>query len=78
MRLLLVFIMVNTCPAELPSTTLMYKLLHFCVQNGHKSILLSYESTETLVKISRIFFQHLQTRVVVPNQLFLTGNLIIC
>ena len=73
MKLLLVFMMVYTCLAELPSMTLMNELLHFCLQNGHKSIVFSDENPDSLIKISRKFFQHFQTRILVPNQLINQG-----
>ena len=73
MKLLLVFMMVYTCLAELPSMTLMNELLHFCLQNGHKSIVFSDENPDSLIKISRKFFQHFRTRILVPNQLINQG-----
>ena len=73
MKLLLVFMMVYTSLAELPSMTLMNELLHFCLQNGHKSIIFSNENPDSLIKISKIFFQYFQTRILVPNQLINQG-----
>ena len=54
--------------AGLPSTSLINELLQFCIQNGHRSVTFSDENPDSMVKITRAFFQQLQSRILVPNQ----------
>ena len=74
MKYLLVLTMVfYTCMAGLPSINLMMELLQFCKQNGQKSVTISYENPESLIRNTRLFFQHLQTRILMPKKLIFQG-----
>ena len=76
MKLLLVFMMVYTCLAELPSMTLMNELLHFCLQNGHKSIVFSdenYSAIHQKRKISQIWIlcRKQKSKIYLKGQVFI-------
>ena len=74
MKHLLVLTMVYySCMAELPSISLMMELLQFCKQNGQKSVTISHEDPESLIRNTRLLFQQLQTRILMPKQLMFQG-----